>query len=265
MMKMAQATLPAWANEITEREFWAALRARRGARHARELARAVRLGRRGQSDAAFAALAEYHRPTLREEWRIVREAWAKMRAPNPAGLDALLRHKITVWHTQVVQFGPQIDWWPEGRVVDNLHGLHRLHWLQPALLALMRAGEARYRDFVVGMIAQYGRAQSHPRWPDIVPVAFGFLGVAVKWPILWKTGEHPGSRRWWRPEGLCTPRKVCTGPDRGHIPVMAESKGIWCGTDRDGRTIVMCHRFLEMRNCPRPEVTGHQTCGYGPG
>ncbi len=176
--------LPARATDIDDRVFWAALRVPPGARNASHLAAAIRLGKKGAHERAYAALADYHRDALAGEWAITRDAWAKRAAPDPRVLGDLLRHRITVWHTQVIEFGPTIDWWPEGQVADNIHGLHRLHWLQPAIVALLQTGDARSRAFLLDVIAQYDGARRHPRWPDIRRVGFSSLEITSKWAIL---------------------------------------------------------------------------------
>ena len=176
--------LPAEATRVDDHAFWAALRVPPGARNGAAIREAIRLGRAGEYGRAYVALAEHHRLVLADEWALIRDAWSKRPAPNPAVLRDLLRHRINVWHTQVVQFGPGIDWWPEGQVADNIHGLHRLHWLQPAIDAFRRTGDARYRDFIADVLDQLDQAHRHPRWADIRRVSFSFLEIASKWPTL---------------------------------------------------------------------------------
>lgn len=176
--------LPVEATDLDNRDFWNALRVPPQARRGDGLAEAIRLGRAGHHAPAFRALADYHRRALQSEWTLIRAERLQQPAPAPATLRNLLRHTITVWHTAVIRFGPTLDWWPEGQVPDNLCGLHRLHWLQPALDAFIRTGAARYRDFLTDIIAQYDGARRHPRWPAIRAVSFSWLEIACKWPIL---------------------------------------------------------------------------------
>ena len=181
---MKKLSLPVRATDITDRDFWNSLRVPPKACEARVLAEAIRLGRGGKQESAFAALADYHRAALKGEWAIIREAWHKMPAPDPVGLRDLLRHKINVWHTQVVQFGRKIEWWPDWLAPDNIYGLHRLHWCQPAINAFIRGGDTGCRDFLIDIVDQYDGARRHPRWKDIRQVAFNSLEISAKWPSL---------------------------------------------------------------------------------
>ncbi|MBI3986404.1 MAG: heparinase II/III family protein [Lentisphaerae bacterium] len=181
---MKNALIPARATDIDDREFWKSLRVPPGARKAGPLAEAIRFGRAGKYESAYAALADYHRVALQGEWALIREGWIKRPAPDSAVLRNLFNHKLPVWHKQVIQFGPTIDWWPEGQVSDNICGLHRLHWLQPALAAFIQTGEARYRDFLIDMVGQFDGARRHPRWADIRQLTFNFLEATSKWSIL---------------------------------------------------------------------------------
>ncbi len=131
-------------------------------------------------------LAAHHRVALAEEWRIAREAALKAPRPSPEILRDLLNHKITAWHTKVVQFGKKIDWSPPSLPGDCLAGFHYFYWLKPAVDAFIQTGEKRYRDLLVDILTQYCfEPPKHPRWKsDLKFKTFTGLAVAGKWPVF---------------------------------------------------------------------------------
>ncbi|NLL82980.1 MAG: hypothetical protein GX230_01900 [Lentisphaerae bacterium] len=149
-----------------------------------DLAQALELARRQDFNSAYLALARHHCVTLQSEWDLVAGKYRNMESATEGTLADIYNHKFNVWHKQVIQFGREIEWYPEGYDIDNIHGLHRLSFTTPALVALIKEGDKRARDFFVDLIAQYNRLQQHPRWPEIRPIAYCYLNTAAKWPIL---------------------------------------------------------------------------------
>lgn len=179
---MKEAQIPDRVSQISEKDFWDSLRIPREKKHAALLEQAIALGRDGNKEAAYAALAAYHRAALAREWREIREARLKMPSPAPKVLRDLLRLKINVWHGHLVQFERRIDWARPGL---DLVGLHTLYWFNPALTAFIQTGDPRWRAFIIDILTQYDEAAHHPRLRRVLErYVFGFQSVWTKWPIL---------------------------------------------------------------------------------
>lgn len=183
---MATFTVPDNVVTITEKDFWSSLRVPRGCARPDLLRGAIRLGLAGRRDAAYGALAAYHREALADEWARVRSAAASGPAPAEGVLRDLLRRKVTAWHTQVIQFGREIDWIPASLAHDSVHGFNYLHWLRPAVTAFIRTGEPRYRAFLIDILTQRAQALHRPEWKDQMPwLTFSALQVHAKWAVMW--------------------------------------------------------------------------------
>lgn len=192
-------TFPPQVTDISDRDFWAALRPVRGREPAALLGEAIRLGRGGRAAEAYARLADYHRHVLAGEWDRIRAEHEQAVKPKPDTLRKLLRHEITAWHTQVIRFGPQIDWIPAQLPRDCVHGFHYFGWFRPAVTAFIQTGDPKWRAFIIDILDQYVRAQHDPRWKAQMPwLVFGMLGAHAKWPTflasylaLINTGDVP--------------------------------------------------------------------------
>lgn len=185
--------IPARVRQISDADFWASLRSVPGAKDDDQLRAAIASGRRGDKARAYGELAAYHRRSLAGEWARTRQAAAAAPEPTPRqveGLRDLLNHKITVWHTHVIQFGPKIDWVPPELIgTSTLSGFHYLFWFSPAVRALMATAESpdpALRLFVADIIEQYYfDARRHRLWRELIaPRVFDPLGAAGKFPIL---------------------------------------------------------------------------------
>ena len=172
--------------DISDAAFWRALRVPPRRKGTAGLGQAIKLGRAGDYDAAWLALADYHRHALAGEWQVIRERHLKHASPSATGLADLLAHRINCWHTQRIEFGPTIDWFPEALPSDCKHGFHYLHWARPAVIAFVQTGEEPYREFLRDLWRQwYYGARQDPRWREqIRHLIYTCLGVAGKWPAF---------------------------------------------------------------------------------
>jgi hypothetical protein len=175
---MGQVTCSTRICDISERAFWAALRAPRGAE---ELAEAIRLGKAGETARAYARLGDYHRRKLTAELA-ARHAQLQASLPGRQTAEDLLRHRITTWHTTVVDFGPEIDW---NYAQTDQYGFHYLGWLMPGVQRLLETGETAYRDGLTEIVTSYYRARNtlnHP-YPGLHLVYYE-LGAWAKTEVL---------------------------------------------------------------------------------
>lgn len=183
---MNRFAVPKRASEISDRSLWSAIRPKGKASDTEHLRTAKRHGAAGRNDDAYAALAEHHRRSLAGEWKQTRDRSKAAPAPKRAVLDDLLNHKITTWHTQVVQFGRVIDWAPASLSSDSKHGFHYMFWYQPAVTAFVQTGEPALREFIADIAEQYYfGTREHERWKDELPaMLYGGLGIAGKFKQL---------------------------------------------------------------------------------
>lgn len=135
---------------ITERDFWSAIRP------SRDLHPAIQAGLTGHKAEAYRLLGQYHARSLTTE---VADALAEIRkTPAPEKIrqaaDRVLRHEIQGWHTQIIRFGPVIDFNADfGQ--SGQYGFHYLNWLAPVLHQYVLGGQARYLDGFIEIIKQY--------------------------------------------------------------------------------------------------------------
>jgi len=185
---------------ISDEDLWSSIRLLRGREGTQHLAAAVRLGKAGRRERAYAELVAWHRVSLAPEWERIRPAAQKAALPAAQALSDLLKHKITCWHHQVVQFGKKIDWGTDRLARDSLHGFHYFGWFHPAINAFVQTGEERYRQFLMDIVTQYYfDARRDPQWnATIRNVVYSVLGIAGKLPAilgaylaLIHTGELP--------------------------------------------------------------------------
>ena len=181
-------TFPRRITDITEEEFWSAMRVPRK-RPAGELLReAISLGLEGRKKQAYCKLAAYHKIALVEEWDFIRQSATEAPKPSKRVLNDLLKHKITCWHDQTVQFGDKIDWLPSSLLAsDCISGFHYFGWFRPAVTAYIRTGDKRYSDFLIDILEQYYLVREDPRWekPDpgtksLKGCVFNQLALAAK-------------------------------------------------------------------------------------
>jgi len=173
------------ASDITDKQFWAAVRVPRNMKNAELLREAAALGRAGRFDEAYNTLGAHHRLALAQEWQAIRAAQLQLPAPQPQKLADLLKLEINAWHLVVVKFNQKIDWFPESIPSDCRHGFHYMGWLSPAVTALIQTGEKKYRDFLADVFVQYHDARNDPRWKNqIRPLVFSGLGMSGRTPIL---------------------------------------------------------------------------------
>lgn len=178
---------PRRITDISERDFWSAMRPVAGKANRAELLSAIRLGRTGKKTQAYLRLGEYYRAALAEDWRILTAETGKQPKPSFAALKNLFRGKVTVWHTHTYQFGRRIDWVPKDLPRDSLHGMYYLAWLRPMVSAFIRQPDRkRVRNYLIDIIRQYyDETRRHPRWDDLIKhCMFGGLGIAVRLPVL---------------------------------------------------------------------------------
>jgi len=145
--------------DISERAFWRAMQASPADEI---LGAAIRLGRRGETARAYARLGEHHRRVLAGELAARRENLLAITPQRDQTAEDLLRHRITIWHTTVIDFGPEIDW---NCAQTDLYGFHYLGWLGAGTRRILETGEAAYRDCVIAIVTSYYRARNtlnHP-------------------------------------------------------------------------------------------------------
>lgn len=169
---------------ITERDFWTAVRPVPG------LKAAVAAGRSGRRVAAYELMGEYHAGSLRADADAYRAQLEPLRA-KPERLrdirqraDRVLRHDIQGWHTHRRQFGRVIDFNADfGR--SGQYGFHYLGWLAPVVQQYALTGERRCRDGFIEIISQYydQRAKIVRRIPSLHPVYYE-LGAHAKANVI---------------------------------------------------------------------------------
>lgn len=173
------------ASDISDEQFWAAVRVPQGGKNVELLREAIALAKRKKFDDAYLALAAHHRIALAPEWEKIRAGHLRRSAPNAQKLKDLLRLKINAWHLQMVEFDKKIDWFPVRLPSDCRHGFHYMGWLAPAVTALIQTGEKQYRDFMIDVFEQYYDARKDKRWRvDIRPLVYSGLGMSGRTPII---------------------------------------------------------------------------------
>ena len=173
------------ASDISDQQFWAAVRIPKGAKNVELLREAIALAGKKRYDEAYATLGAHHRLALDPEWQNIRASRLKAGAPNAEKLADLLRLKINAWHLQLVEFKKKLDWFPETMPSDCRHGFHYMGWMAPAVTALIQTGEKKYRDFLTDLLERYYNARQDPRWRvDIRPLVFTGLGMAGRTPHI---------------------------------------------------------------------------------
>ncbi|MBI2440520.1 MAG: hypothetical protein HYV35_04020 [Lentisphaerae bacterium] len=181
---MPKRSYPARVINISERDFWAALRPAAGRPNQELLREALRSGRSGKKAQAYPRLSAYYREVLTADWQLNREE-AQKQKPAAEALKNLFRGKVTVWHTFTYQFGKRIDWAPAD--LPDLSGMYYMWWLNPMVMAfLRRPNDARVRAYLIDMVRQYyDGTRSHPRWKQAIQgCMFGGLNIAAQWPVL---------------------------------------------------------------------------------
>lgn len=146
--------------DISEQDFWSHVRVQARGEGIEHLAKAVRLGRSGRKDAAYKALAEYHRVTLKDVWILERDRIGREPAHPCQKAEDVLKLKITGWHDHTVQFKSKIDWDSDAFGEIGKYGLHTLSWLTPAIRRFIERREERYRDGLIGIIESYYRSRN---------------------------------------------------------------------------------------------------------
>ncbi len=165
--------------DISEREFWGSMRA---SSDNAELAAAIRLGRLGDTDAAYRALGAYHRRVLTEELAAAREHLAALDTRFGQTAEDLLRHRIVTWHTTVAEFGPEIDW---NYANTDQYGFHYLGWLNAGTARLLEGPDDAMRRCCIDIVTSYYRARNgldHP-YPGLHLVYYE-LGAWAKTVVL---------------------------------------------------------------------------------
>lgn len=162
---MQQDSFPARVTDISDSEFWSALRIPKATSQPMVLRDAIKLGLSGKKSRAFRKLADYFRVALSSEWERILKGSQGGAITDQKVLDATLNHKIRCWHEQVVQFDDQIDWMPVSKLnFDSVAGFHYFGWFGQVLDAYIQTGEKRYGDFVVDIVEQYYSMRRDPRW-----------------------------------------------------------------------------------------------------
>jgi len=105
--------------------------------------------RRKRYDAAWKAWDDFMRKDFKPvgDLRDVERYRAAVAKPDPARpcptADDIVNHKIRVWHRQVVDFGPDMDWTNvKGR--SSLYGFHYWGWSSRLWTAYFRTGNDKY-------------------------------------------------------------------------------------------------------------------------
>ncbi|MDP6111321.1 MAG: heparinase II/III family protein [Planctomycetota bacterium] len=144
---------------ITERDFWSSIRRNK------ELKPIVELGLDGKKAAAYKALGAYHSDTLaKEAERAAERASGTCANPektkaNKERADKVVRHEINGWHTQVIKFGPKIDFNADfGQ--SGQYGFHYLGWMHPVLDQFLLRREPEYLDCFLDISLQYYQQRS---------------------------------------------------------------------------------------------------------
>lgn len=115
---------------ITEKDFWSSIRP------SPKLNMAIEAARSGDRERGYALLGQHHAGTLAVEADAVSQNLDSFRRDKTAAVDLkrradmVLRHEIQGWHSQVIKFGPRIDFNADfGQ--SGQYGFHYLGWLLP--------------------------------------------------------------------------------------------------------------------------------------
>jgi len=121
----------------------------------------VAAGKSSRRKQAYRLLAEYHAgaligvaDTCEQEAAAQLATLAARRSSRRKARD-VLRHKIPVWHTDRIQFGPRIDFNLETANYTTRGGFHYFFWFQPLMAQYVDTGRAEYRDGLVDIVKQY--------------------------------------------------------------------------------------------------------------
>ena len=145
---------------ISEKDFWSHVRVLPNGEGIEYLTRAVHLGRTGRKDAAYKALAKYHRAALQDVWDFERER-ILTEPPHPyQKAEDVLKLKIFGYQNRSVHFKSEIDWNTDAFGEIGKYGLHSLHWLTPAIRRFIKRRERRFRNRLVDIIESYYAARN---------------------------------------------------------------------------------------------------------
>ncbi len=146
--------------DISEKDFWSHIRLPGKGEGIEHLAKAVRLGLAGRKDAAYQALADYHRAALQDVWALERERVLREPTHLYQKAEDVLRLRITDYQNRTVQFKSKIDWnsGAFGRV--GRYRLLGLGWLVPAIHRFIHREDKRYRDCLIGIIDSFYAARN---------------------------------------------------------------------------------------------------------
>jgi hypothetical protein len=171
---------PKSALDISEQDLWSSLRVRRNCPAPDLLQSAIDHGLAGRRAKAYAALADYHRVSLADEWAHQQQIAAAAAPVSDAALQKLFNHEFNCWHKLVIKFDRVIDWHtPElGQCVS---GFHYFGFFRPAVTEYLRSGDTACEAFILDIITQYKSYQSGANWtPDYQYMVFNQLGASSK-------------------------------------------------------------------------------------
>ncbi|MCK4623756.1 MAG: hypothetical protein KAV00_00460, partial [Phycisphaerae bacterium] len=151
--------------DISEKDFWSHVRVPSKGEGIEHLVKAVRLGRAGRKDAAYKALAEYHRVAMKDIWDLERDRIGREPAHPYQKAEDVLKLKIAGYMDHMVQFKAKIDWNCDAFGGIGWYGFHYLSWLNPAVHRFIERREERYRDCLVGIVESYYAARNSLDWP----------------------------------------------------------------------------------------------------
>ena len=158
---------------ISEHDFWSAWRTDDPA-----LKKAVALAKAGRKDAAYRALAEYHRESLAAEYAFERKQ-AEQRNTTPEARRStesraadVLRGKIAGWSSIALSFGKHIDFHDTRFGKSGIYGFHYLGWLVPLSDRFYLDGNPADLARVIDIARQYydqrlGVPRPHPQWNPV--------------------------------------------------------------------------------------------------
>ncbi|MDA0841079.1 MAG: heparinase II/III family protein [Planctomycetota bacterium] len=139
---------------ITEQDFWSSIR------RTAELKPIVEMGLSGKKAAAYKVLGVYHSRTLANESILASERVSGIGVDSDQAkalrdrADKVVRHEINGWHTQVIKFGPEIDFNADFGC-SGQYGFHYLGWMHPVLEQYLHGREATYLDCFLDITLQY--------------------------------------------------------------------------------------------------------------
>ena len=175
---------------ITEADFWSALRTGPGLRAA------IAAGKAGRKAQAYRLVGEHHAKSLASEAEAYVESVQQVGSAAEAATtvrekaDLILQHQIDGWHTRVIKFGKVIDFNADFGA-SGQYGFHYLGWLTPVMQQYVLSGRAKYRNCFVDIIKQYysQRAKIKRRIASLHPVYYE-LGAHAKTNVILPTYAH---------------------------------------------------------------------------